>query len=93
MPNGTFFQSAPSPPLVNATRNSTTTTLPQSAAAAESSSDPSTNLAEAIDDFLGDLEKKFRGISDEILTKCESSERTIFDAWSCAGLVTTQTLY
>lgn len=30
-------------------------------------------LAEAIDDFLGDIEKKFKGISDEILTKRESS--------------------
>ena len=30
-------------------------------------------LAEAIDDFLGDIEKKFKGISDEILTKCEST--------------------
>ncbi|KIV92917.1 hypothetical protein PV10_04176 [Exophiala mesophila] len=28
-------------------------------------------LAEAIDDFLGDIEKKFKGISDEILTKLD----------------------
>ncbi|EHY52656.1 hypothetical protein ABEF92_004162 [Exophiala dermatitidis] len=33
--------------------------------------DAATKLAEAIDDFLGDLEKKFKGISDEILTKRE----------------------
>jgi hypothetical protein len=33
--------------------------------------DATTKLAEAIDDFLGDLDKKFRGISDEILTKRE----------------------
>lgn len=26
-------------------------------------------LAEAIDDFLGDLERKFKFVSDEILTK------------------------
>ncbi|KAJ4631485.1 hypothetical protein HRR88_001032 [Exophiala dermatitidis] len=33
--------------------------------------DAATKFAEAIDDFLGDLEKKFKGISDEILTKRE----------------------
>lgn len=33
--------------------------------------DAATKLAEAIDDFLGDLEKKFKGISDEILTKLD----------------------
>jgi hypothetical protein len=34
--------------------------------------DASSALAEAIDDFLGDLERKFRTVSDEILTKRES---------------------
>ncbi|EXJ94189.1 hypothetical protein A1O1_02582 [Capronia coronata CBS 617.96] len=37
--------------------------------------DAATKLAEAIDDFLGDLEKKFKGISDEILTKREFGSR------------------
>lgn len=36
--------------------------------------DAATKLADAIDDFLGELEKKFKGISDEILTKRESLE-------------------
>jgi hypothetical protein len=34
--------------------------------------DASSALAEAIDDFLGDLERKFKTVSDEILTKRES---------------------
>ena len=33
--------------------------------------DATTKLAEAIDDFLGDLEKKFKGISDEIITRLD----------------------
>ncbi|KAK6381360.1 uncharacterized protein PV06_07409 [Exophiala oligosperma] len=33
--------------------------------------DATAKLTEAIDDFLGDLEKKFKGISDEILTKLD----------------------
>lgn len=40
-------------------------------ASAESSADATSKLAEAIDDFLGDLEKKFKGISDEILTRLD----------------------
>ncbi len=40
-------------------------------AAAESSADATSKLAEAIDDFLGDLETKFKGISDEILTRLD----------------------
>ena len=35
------------------------------------SADAQSKLAEAIDDFLGDLEKKFKGISDEILTRLD----------------------
>jgi hypothetical protein len=34
--------------------------------------DASSALAEAIDEFLGDLERKFKTVSDEILTKRES---------------------
>jgi hypothetical protein len=45
------------------TQSSTTDQAPTTDAAAK--------LAEAIDDFLGDLEKKFKGISDEVLNKCE----------------------
>jgi heat shock factor-binding protein 1 len=41
------------------------------ATANETSADASTKLAEAIDDFLGDLEKKFKGISDEILGRLD----------------------
>lgn len=33
--------------------------------------DAAAKLAEAIDDFLGDLEKKFKGISDEVLNKLD----------------------
>lgn len=46
-----------------------TTTTSSAAAAVGSPSDASAKLAEAIDDFLGDVEKKFKNISDEILTK------------------------
>lgn len=42
-----------------------------------------TKLADAIDDFLGDLEKKFKGISDEILTKCEWEDRHPVHALPC----------
>jgi Heat shock factor binding protein 1 len=33
--------------------------------------DAAAKLAEAIDDFLGDLEKKFKGISNEVLNKLD----------------------
>src|ERR1700743_3953249 len=88
MPNGTFFQSGPSPspsqqsgrmttsPPLSAYphqshHNSHVLTNTQSASASESGQEAATKLAEAIDDFLGDLEKKFKGISDEILTKLD----------------------
>jgi len=45
------------------TATTTNTAAPPSSAAAK--------LTDAIDDFLGDVEKKFKSISDEILTKCE----------------------
>jgi len=47
---------------ITTTNSSATETAPNEA---------STKLAEAIDDFLGDLETKFKGISDEILTKLD----------------------
>ena len=76
MPNGTYFQSAPtapqttpaSPPLSHASGTAKPSTTSSDLAGPN---DAATKLAEAIDDFLGDLEKKFKGISDEILTKCE----------------------
>jgi len=39
--------------------------------AEEPQNDAASALAEAIDDFLGDLEKKFKIVSDEILTKLD----------------------
>ena len=44
---------------------------PTATTTVESSADATSKLAEAIDDFLGDLEKKFKGISDEILTRLD----------------------
>ncbi|KIW11989.1 hypothetical protein PV08_09263 [Exophiala spinifera] len=77
MPNGTFFQSAslPTPPP---TQQASPPYSSDNIAAAVSSAsdyagpnDATARLTEAIDDFLGDLEKKFKGISDEILTKLD----------------------
>ncbi|KPI38280.1 uncharacterized protein AB675_12146 [Cyphellophora attinorum] len=48
--------------------NNAPTSQQQDHASAE---ETSTRLAEAIDDFLGDLDKKFKNISDEILTKLD----------------------
>lgn len=36
-----------------------------------STSEASAKLAEALDDFLADVEKKFKSVSDEILTKLD----------------------
>ncbi|KIW33770.1 uncharacterized protein PV07_00594 [Cladophialophora immunda] len=75
--------SAPSPPLSSQSYHPSATIAtssgPAGAAASSASTlenlqspnDAATKLAEAIDDFLGDLEKKFKGISDEILTKLD----------------------
>ncbi|KAK5060053.1 hypothetical protein LTR84_009937 [Exophiala bonariae] len=66
----------PNPPLTT-TNTASTIRGPNSSrpnADATTGSGPNeaaTKLAEAIDDFLGDLEKKFKGISDEILTKLD----------------------
>ncbi|EXJ55700.1 hypothetical protein A1O7_08629 [Cladophialophora yegresii CBS 114405] len=48
-----------------------TTTHAPPPPSSETGQEATTKLAEAIDDFLGDLEKKFKGISDEILTKLD----------------------
>jgi len=45
------------------------TQVPQTEAT--STGDATTKLAEAIDDFLGDLEKRFKGISDEVLGRLD----------------------
>jgi BMFP domain-containing protein YqiC len=78
MPNGTFFQAAaPSPSSISSPAPYTTTTqhkspsLKGTTSPSENGQEAATKLAEAIDDFLGDLEKKFKGISDEILTKLD----------------------
>ena len=62
-------QSAPthSPPSTTQASSSIVTAT----AVGESSTEANSKLAEAIDDFLGDLEKKFKGISDEILTRLD----------------------
>jgi len=69
MPNGPFFQSVPTPPQTQSSpppnASADTTATPDAASPTEAA----TKLAEAIDDFLGDLEKKFKNIGDEILTK------------------------
>ncbi|KIW98030.1 uncharacterized protein Z519_01614 [Cladophialophora bantiana CBS 173.52] len=73
---------AGSPPLSSQSYHSATITASNGPVGATTSSvsaldnlhspnDAATKLAEAIDDFLGDLEKKFKGISDEILTKLD----------------------
>ncbi|KAJ9501273.1 hypothetical protein LTR99_004676 [Exophiala xenobiotica] len=79
MPNGTYFQSVsaiPTPPPTSPPYSSTSKTATAAAASASASdfaapNDATSKLTEAIDDFLGDLEKKFKGISDEILTKLD----------------------
>ena len=86
MPNGTYFQAAPSlspthssvasPPLLSHQSHHTShvltnTTHQSPPPPSEHGQEAATKLAEAIDDFLGDLEKKFKGISDEILTKLD----------------------
>lgn len=71
MPLSRPLQAAPSPPLTTSNTASTIRGPNPDAATASEPNEAATKLAEAIDDFLGDLEKKFKGISDEILTKCE----------------------
>jgi hypothetical protein len=73
MPNGTFFQTTYSfasqtQPAQSAQPNLETEQMDNK----PTTNDASSALAEAIDDFLGDLERKFRTVSDEILTKRES---------------------
>ncbi|ETI21257.1 hypothetical protein G647_07602 [Cladophialophora carrionii CBS 160.54] len=60
-----------SPALSAHHANTTHVPPPPPPASSETGQEATTKLAEAIDDFLGDLEKKFKGISDEILTKLD----------------------
>jgi hypothetical protein len=73
MPNGTFFQTTYS---FHSRPQPAQTTQPNSEIEQmdnkPTTNDASSALAEAIDDFLGDLERKFKTVSDEILTKRES---------------------
>jgi hypothetical protein len=81
MPNGTFFQTAY--PLPSQTQ--TQSAQPNTGALVSSSGEPmdkkpndaTSALAEAIDDFLGDLERKFKTVSDEVLIRCKIIERII----------------
>lgn len=54
-------------PQSSGTSTATTVTAPPSEASAK--------LAEALDDFLLDVEKKFKSISDEILSKCKLADQ------------------
>ena len=72
MPNGTFFQTAYPFPTQIQTQTQSTRSIPEAALNESTdgeSNGPPSALAEAIDDFLGDLERKFKTVSDEILTK------------------------
>ncbi len=59
MPVGTFFQAVPV-----ASRSVSATP------SASGNNNAATQLSEAIDEFLADVEKKFKVMNDEILTKC-----------------------
>lgn len=61
MPVRTFFQTVPSSDLGAATTAPTPSTGGSNSAA--------TQLSDAIDEFLADVEKKFKVMNDEILTK------------------------
>lgn len=62
MPIGTFFQTVPSSNLLSAAAAPTPSTT--------GSNNATTQLSEAIDEFLADVENKFKVMNDEILTKC-----------------------
>ena len=81
MPNGTFLQAPTAPSSTSQshlTTPQTTDTTPNAMApppASQQQVDPSndaaTKFAEAIDEFLGDLERKFRVVSDDVLNKLD----------------------
>jgi hypothetical protein len=63
MPIGTFFQTVPSANLTSPDATTTQST------AGSNNPNAATQLSEAIDEFLADVEKKFKVMNDEILTK------------------------
>jgi len=69
MPVGTFFQTVPSSELASGG------TAPNTSPGG--STNAATQLSEAIDEFLADVEKKFKVMNDEILTKCLSLRRNL----------------
>jgi hypothetical protein len=89
MPNGTFFQTANSllthRPSTHAPNTNLINSLLDTSTA---SNDTASKLAEAIDDFLGDLEKKFKVVSDEILTKCRYASFHVSGVENLTGKLT-----
>lgn len=61
------MSASPQPQAGSATADSSSTIEPTTS----NSQEASHRLAEAIDDFLGDLDKKFSSISNEILTRLD----------------------
>jgi hypothetical protein len=73
MPNGNFFQTTyPFPSQAQPAQSTQPNPETEQMDNKPTTNDASSALAEAIDDFLGDLERKFKTVSDEILTKRES---------------------
>lgn len=69
---GTFCQTVPSSDLTATPRPSTS-----------GSNNATTRLSEAIDEFLADVEQKFKVMNDEILAKCSCSVKTILSVVIC----------
>ena len=78
MPYESLFQSSPTPPPASAAFSANTPATINENSDSHPDASAATKLAEAIDNFLGDLETKFQGISDEILTKRKSGSRKEF---------------
>lgn len=65
---GTFFQTVP--PADVASQSTAVTATATATPTTGGNSNTTTQLSEAIDEFLADVEKKFKLMNDEILTKC-----------------------
>ncbi|ETN41986.1 uncharacterized protein HMPREF1541_03925 [Cyphellophora europaea CBS 101466] len=63
--------SATSPPPQEQLQANTSAQLDPTTQSTSTAQEASHRLAEAIDDFLGDLDKKFSNISNEILTRLD----------------------
>jgi BMFP domain-containing protein YqiC len=70
---GTFFQTVPPADVASQSTAATATETPTTGG----NSNATTQLSEAIDEFLADVEKKFKLMNDEILTKCPCLPREI----------------